>query len=224
MCLKRRAVCIATVIALTMLTGFANIPPATATVASDMHLVYDYGLQTLTVNISHYVANTKTHYIETVEIHKNGISLLNRSYVNQSYNWGMYDTFSVPAHVDDNLTVTGICSKGYSLTMWLIVASTIATNSPPSNTTSTTEPTIGIDSSGTSLGAGPAIAAGGIVIVFFVLFFAWLKPEYVPDAFKQLGARIRTGVTWSREKLRGMLTWLRAGISGILQRSNQPSR
>lgn len=205
------------VITLTMLTGFANIPSAAATVAEDIHLVYDYGSQILTVNISHYVANTKTHYIETVEIHKNGISILNRSYVNQSYNWGMYDTFNVPAAVDDNLTVTGICSKGYSLIRWLIVTSTIATNSPPSNTTSTTEPTNGVDTPGTSLGTGSAIAAGAVVIIFFVLFFAWLKPEYVPDVFKQLGARIRNGVTWLGEKLRNMLSWLRAGLSSLLQ-------
>jgi len=207
-----------------MLTGFANIPPATATVASDMLLIYDYGTQTLTVNVSHYVANTKTHYIETVKIWKNGISLLNRSYVNQSANWGMCDTFNVAAAVDDNLTITGVCSKGYALTRWLIVTSTVATNSPPSNTTSTTEPTNGIDSSGAALGTAPAIAAGGVVIIFFVLFFAWLKPEYVPDAFKPLGARAKTGVIWLGEKMRGMLSWLRTGISSILQRLSRSPR
>jgi len=212
------------VITLAMLTGLANIPSAAATVAEDMHLVYDYGSQILTVNISHYVANTKTHHIETVEIQKNGISILNNSYVNQSYNWGMYDTFNVPAAVDDNLTVTGICSKGYSLTRWLIVTSTVATNSPPSNTTSTPEPTNGIDSSGAALGTAPAIAAGGVVIIFFVLFFAWLKPEYVPDAFKPLGARAKTGVIWLGEKLRGMLSWLRTGFSSILQRLSRSPR
>ncbi|MFW9957613.1 MAG: hypothetical protein ACFFCT_06045 [Candidatus Odinarchaeota archaeon] len=215
--MKKRTVCIATVIALTMLTGFANIPPATATVASDILLVYDYATQALTVNMSHYVANTKTHYIEAIEIRKNGISILNRSYANQSYNWGMYDTFNVPAAVDDNLTVTGICNKGYSLTRWLIVTSAIATNTPPSSTTSTTEPTNGVDVPGTSLGTGPAIAAGAVVIIFFVLFFAWLKPEYVPDVFKQLGARIRNGVTWLGEKLRDMLSWLKAGLSSLVQ-------
>ena len=216
--------CIAMVIALTVLTGFSNTPPVAATVAEDIRLIYDYSSQILTVNISHYVANTKTHYIETVKISKNGISLLNRSYVNQSANWGMCDTFNVPAAVDDNLTITGVCSKGYALTRWLIVTSAVATNSPPSNTTSTTEPTNGIDSSGATLGTAPEIAAGGVVIIFFVLFFAWLKPEYVPDAFKPLGARAKTGVTWLGEKLRGMLSWLRVGISSILQRLNRSPR
>jgi len=224
MFLKKRAICIAVVITLTVLTGFANIPHAAATVAENIDLVYDYGSQTLTVNISHYVANTKTHYIETIEIWKNGISILNRSYVNQSAKWGMCDTFSVSTVVDDNLTVTGVCSKRYSLTTWLIVTSTVATNSQPSNTTSSTEPTDGVDSSGTALGTAPAIAAGGVLIIFFVLFFAWLKPEYVPDAFKPLGARAKTGVTWLGEKLRGMLSWLRTGISSILQRLSRSPR
>jgi hypothetical protein len=202
-----------------MLASFTGIPHCIATAPSDIRLVYEFDSQTLTVNISHYVANTKTHYIETIEIQKNGLSILNRSYTNQSFNWGMYDTFSVSANVDDNLTITGVCSKGYSLTSWLVVTSTTATNTPPSSTTSTTETTTtDIGASGTSLGTGPAIAAGAAVVIFFILFFAWLKPEYVPDAFKQLGSRVRVGTTWFVEKLTAVLSQLRMGLGSFLRR------
>ena len=196
---KKQTVGIAVVIALTILTGFANIPLGAATNPSNMLLVYDFGSQVLSVNVSHSVANTKTHHIETIEIQKNGVSLLNRSYENQSFSWGMNDTFSVSTVVGDNLTVTGFCSRGDFLTTWLIVTSTTATNSPPTNTTSTTE-TTSTDSLGTLAGAAPAIAAVVIVIIFFVLFFMWLRPEYAPDALKQLGSRIRTGVAGFWEK------------------------
>ncbi len=211
MSLENRAVCLALVVTLTLLTSLANIPSCAATAPSDIQLVYDFGSQTLTMNVSHSTASTKNHFIETIEIRKNGISLLNRSYENQSFGWGMNDTFSVSTVVGDNLTATAVCNKGYSLTTWLIVTSTTATNTVPTDTTSTT------DSPGTLLDAGPAIAMGVAVLIFFVLFFMWLKPEYVPDALKQLGSLIWTGVTWFGDKLRGMLSWLRVGLGSLLQ-------
>ena len=207
------------VLTLAMLAGFVQITPVAATEPSDMQLVYDFETQTLSVNVSHYVANTKTHYIETIEIQKNGVFAQNRSYVNQSFNYGMYDTFSVSAVVDDNLTVTAICSKGYSLTRWLIVTSTTATNTPPptDTTTTTTEPTNGIDSPGTPLGGEIAIVAGIGVVVFLIIFFAWLNPDKVPGAFKQLGSRISGGFSWFGDKLRGALSWLKVGLGNLLQ-------
>jgi hypothetical protein len=219
MCLKRLTRCISIVFALLMCVSFVSIPHCAATIPSEILLTYNYSSQMLTVNVSHYVPNTKTHYIENIEIQKNGLSILNRSYTNQSFNWGMYDTFSVSANVDDNITVTALCSKGYSLTSWLIVTSTTATNTPPLSTTSATETTTtDIDTSGTSLGTGPAIAAGATVVIFFILFFAWLKPEYVPDIFKQLGSRVRARASWFVEKLTGVLFRLRMGFGNLLQR------
>lgn len=209
MSLRKRSLYFALVIALTVLTGFTHITHVDATEPSDMMLVYDFGAQTLTVNVSHYVANTKTHYIENIEVLKNGLSKLNRSYVNQSLNYGTLDTFSVSAVVDDNLTVTASCNKGYSLSRWLIVTSTTATNTPPTETTPTTEPTDGTESPGTPLGAGPAIAAGIIVVVFFIVFFAWLNPERVPESLKQLGSRIRAGFTRFGEKVGNLLNQIK---------------
>jgi hypothetical protein len=167
-----------------------------------MTLVYDSGSQVLSVNVSHYTPNTKTHYIEQIEIEKNGVSVMNKTYDNQSLGYGVYETFSVSTAVDDNLTVTAFCSKDYTLTSWLIVTSTTATNPTSSETTTTTtEPTDGTPPPDASLGTGYAIAAGVGIVIFFILFFAWLKPEYVPDSIKQLGSRIRPGVDWFGEKL-----------------------
>ncbi len=165
--------------------------PVSATEPSAVVLTYDPGSQTLAVNVSHSVANTKTHYIENIEISNNGVSTLNRSYVNQSYDWGMYDTFTVSTSGGDNLTVTATCKRGHSLTQWLIVSSTTSTSS--STTETTTQPTNGSGSPGTSLDTGPAIVAGVAILVAFIIFFAWLNPDRVPDVFKQLGARIRSG-------------------------------
>ena len=216
----------AVVIMLTILSSMTNITPVAATVAEDMHLTYDFGSQTLAVNVSHYVANTKTHYIETIEILNNGVSVLNRSYSNQSFNWGMNDTFSVSTVVDDNLTVTAICSKGYSLTRWLVVTSGTSTNSPPTDTTtSTTEPPDNTNPSGTTLGPNPMIAAGvaGAVAVFLIIFFAWLNPDKVPGMFQQLGSRLRSGLSWFGEKLRGTFTWLKVGLGNLVQQIKSKS-
>jgi hypothetical protein len=210
----------AVIIMLTILGSMTNITPVAATVPEDIHLTYDFGTQTLTVNVSHYVANTKTHYIETIEVQKNGASTLNKSYTNQSYNYGVFDTFSVSASVGDNLTVTALCKKGYSLTRWLIVTSGTSTNSQPTDTTtSTTEPTDTTNPSGTTLGPNPMIAVGvaGAVAVFLIIFFAWLNPDKVPSMFHQLGSRLRSGLSWFGEKLRGTFTWLKAGLGNLVQ-------
>ncbi|MFX1483834.1 MAG: hypothetical protein ACFFCP_11680 [Promethearchaeota archaeon] len=208
---SRRA--ILSILALTMLllisTGYS---PVTASEPSDMSLVYDYGLQSLSVNVSHYVSNTKTHYIDKIEIQKNGLSVLNRSYANQSENWGVYDTFSVSASVGDNITVTANCKKGYSITRWLIATSGTATNPPTTGTTtSTTDPTNGGDVPA-SLGGTVAIVAGVGVVVSLIAFFAWLEPDRFRGLFKNLGPHARAGVTWFGEKLSNILQQIRTRL------------
>ena len=191
--LRKLTVHITIILSLALLVGSIHITPVDATEPTDIALVYEFGSQTLTVNVSHDVANPKTHYIETIEVQKNGLSILNRTYANQSFNYGVFDTFSVSTIVGDNLTVTAICKRGHFLTTWLIVTSTTATNPPPTETTSTTEPTGSTPPPEPPSGMGPAIVVGVGVIVFFIIFFAWLKPELVPDSLKQIGSRIRPG-------------------------------
>jgi hypothetical protein len=204
---------IALIITLVLLVGSVHTTPVDATEPSDMTLVYDFGTQILSVNISHYSPSIKNHYIENIEVLKNGVSLLNRSYPNQSVDWGVYDTFSVSAVVDDNLTVTAFCSKGYSLTKWLIVISGTSTNPPATDTsTSTTEPTESPEPSDQPVGAGVAIAVSIGVVVFLIVFFAWLNPEKIPESIRQLGSRIRPGVDWLGEKLSNIIQQVRAKV------------
>lgn len=212
--MRQRSFCFALLITLTILTGVVHITPVMATEPEDMHLVYDFDSQTLMVNVSHYTPNTKTHYIEIIEILKNGVFFMNRTYENQSFSWGVYDTFSVSAVVDDNLTVTTTCSKGYSLTRWLIVTSGTSTSPPPTDTTtSPTEPTDGPNPSDQPLGAGAAIVVGAGVVVFLVVFFAWLNPDKVPNSLRQLGSRIRPGVSLFGEKLSNLVQLVKTKVS-----------
>ncbi len=201
--------------------------PVEATEPEDIVLEYDFDSQTLTVNVSHYVANTKTHYIETIEIKNNDISVLNRTYVNQTYNWGMYDSFAVSTAVDDNLTVTATCKKGYSLTRWLIVSSTTTTTTTTTTTettsttttttttdttTTTTDTTDDPGSPGDTANMSPVIVVGIALVIFFILFFAWLEPDRFPG-----GSRIRAGLVWFWEKVRGGISWLGTAIGGLFQ-------
>ncbi|MHA2160368.1 MAG: hypothetical protein ACXABE_15865 [Candidatus Thorarchaeota archaeon] len=207
---RKRTMHIAIFITLTMLVSLVHNTPVDATEPSNIALVYDFGAQTLTVNVSHDVSNTKTHYIEEIKIVKNGFSVLNRTYVNQSYDWGMYDTFVVSTVVGDNLTVTVICKRGHSLPRWVIVTSTTATNPPPTGTTTNTGPPNGTPQA--TLDAGVAIAAGVGVVIFFIIFFAWLKPEYVPESLKQLGSRIRPGADWFGQKMSNLVQQIKTRV------------
>ncbi len=187
--------------------------PVEATEPSDIVLTYDFDSQTLTVNVSHYVANTKTHYIETIEIKNNDISILNRTYLNQTFNWGMYDSFTIAADNGDNLTVTATCSKGYPITSWLTVSSsTSTTTTTTTTTTNTTTTTDGPDSPGTSLDVSPVVIVGIALVIFFILFFAWLEPNRFPG-----GSQIREGLLWVWEKVSGAISWLRIGIGNLFQ-------
>ncbi|MFW9789334.1 MAG: hypothetical protein ACFFE1_16805 [Candidatus Thorarchaeota archaeon] len=220
MSLEKRTICVSLII-LTILSGAVHVNPVSASVPEDMQLVYDYGTQTLSVNVSHYTPNLKNHYIENIEVLKNGLSLLNRSYPNQTVNWGVYDTFSVSADVDDNLTVTAFCYKGQSLTRWLIVTSTVATNpqSSDTTTTTTTEPDGGPEPlAGGSLGTGIAIAAAAGVVIFLIVFFAWLNPDKVPTSLRGIGTRLKPGVSWLEQKLKGAFSWIKGGFGTLIQR------
>ncbi len=216
MSLRRRTIYIVVAISLTILTGFVQVHPVSADAVDDIQLVYDFGSQTLAVNVSHYSIN-KNDIIETIEIRKNDIFYMNRTFENQTNDEWVYDTFSVSAIVDDNLTVTAICSKGLSITRWVIVTSTTATNTPPPDTTTTptttSEPTGGIDTPGTPLGVEFAIVAGIGVVVFLILFFAWLSPDNIPGVFRQLGSRIRSGLSWFGEKMSNIVQQIKTKLS-----------
>lgn len=214
MSLRYRAFSLALVTAIVILSGVIHVAPVMAAEVEDMHLVYEFDSQTLMVNVTHYSIN-KNDIIETIEIQKNGIFYMNRTYENQSVDEWVYDTFSISAVVDDNLTVTATCSKGYSITRWLIVTSGTATNPPSTDTT--TVPSDNGDPPGTLSGLGPAVAASLAVIVIFIIIIAWLNPEKVPSVFKQLGSRIQSGLSWLGEKLKVTFLWLKASLGTFYQ-------
>ncbi|MFW9870523.1 MAG: hypothetical protein ACFFEL_12930, partial [Candidatus Thorarchaeota archaeon] len=121
---------IVTLFTITLLTASVLWTPVVASEPEDLQLAYDFGTQTLAVNVSHYVSNTKTHYIDKIEILKNGLSNHNQSYTNQSNNWYVFGTYTVSTSVGDNLTVIASCKRGDSITRWLIVTSTTSTSTP----------------------------------------------------------------------------------------------
>lgn len=183
------------IIAITVFVLVLPVVPVTATDFTDMTLTYDFNFQILTVNASHYTSNTKTHYVETIEIWRNGISVHNQTYENQTNSWWEYDAFNVSASVGDNLTVTATESKGDSITRWLIVTSGTAIN-PITDTTGTTGPTDTASGPGspiTTSNIGPVIAVVVFLVVFFIVLFALLNPDKVPDAIRHLGTRVKDG-------------------------------
>ncbi len=222
--LRKVALVLAIVLTMTALSSVFYVTPVVAAEPTDMQLVYDFDSQTLAVNVSHFSIN-KNDIIETIEILKNGLFYMNRTYENQTTDDWVYDTFSVSAVVDDNLTVTATCSKDKSITRWLIVTSGTATNTqPPDTTTPTTEPTDGTQPPpDSSLGTGIAIAAGAGVVIFLIAFFAWLNPDNIPGTFRGLGSRLKAGLGWFGEKFRGAFSWLKVGFGNLLQQIKDKS-
>ena len=224
MSVKKLKLKILTIIAFIICTSLISIPTGVALAPSDMKLTYEFQSQTLTVNVTH-VGQNKNDYIQIIEIFKNDVSVLNRTYTNQTEARGVLDTFDVTAVIGDNLTVTATCSKAYSITRWLVITSTTTTNTSSAETTSTTtanetsttEPTNTTNALDTPMNTGPVLAIVVGLLIFFILFFLWLKPEYAPDALKKLGTRIRAGLSLLTEKLREIGVWIKTGFTSLLQ-------
>lgn len=172
--------------------------PIAATPPSDISLEYDYDARVLKANVTHFVANVKTHYIELIEIMKNDVFYLNRTYANQSDAYGMYDTFDVQASHDDNLTLVATCKKGQFLASWIMISETTTTT-----TTTTTTPT-GTDQPALGLPLGVVNGIIAAVIIGCVL----LVVVFRPDAILEGRRRLRNVVVsiWDAilERLRGL--------------------
>jgi len=208
-------------IVITVFVLVLPIVPVTATDITDMSLTYDFDSQVLTVNVSHYTSNTKTHFVETIKIWCNGVSVHNQTYENQTNSCWEYDTFDISASAGDNLTVSAIESKDYIITRWLIVTGPTTTSTSVTDTTTTTTDTTSTtgstttdstettstettsgstnpnipDSPDTPANLGLVLGVGIFLVIFFIVLFAWLNPDKVPDAIKQLGTRIKDGLS-----------------------------
>ena len=77
---------------------------------SSMNLSYDRDTNELTVRITHTVENPNDHYVERVEVRKNG-SVVDNSYTSQpSANTFTY-TYNVSATTEDSITATAYCNR-----------------------------------------------------------------------------------------------------------------
>ncbi len=76
----------------------------------DITLSYDYPSQILSVNITHHNLAVPQHYIQSIEVFKNNISVIMETYTSQPDNRQWEVDFDVPAVDGDLLKVEAICS------------------------------------------------------------------------------------------------------------------
>lgn len=100
--------------ALLVFSMFVCIQPqmALADPPQDVILAYDLNSQTLTVTITHYAPSQKmrSHYVESVEIKKNGVVVSTNTYTSQPDPATFTYNYKVSAAKGDTLKVTATCS------------------------------------------------------------------------------------------------------------------
>jgi desulfoferrodoxin (superoxide reductase-like protein) len=90
---------------------FAFLPSgAQAHAPKSVDLDYDLSKQTLTVTIDHWALTPNVHYIEKVEIKKNGKVVDTAEYKSQPAQEEFSYTYNIPAQAGDKLDVTAFCS------------------------------------------------------------------------------------------------------------------
>ncbi|MFW9886306.1 MAG: hypothetical protein ACFFEX_18110 [Candidatus Thorarchaeota archaeon] len=157
--------------------AFAGPPLVDAETPTKIVLRYNQGTQTLFVNVTHQVPNPGNHYIELIEVFKNSVFQLNRTYPDQQFNFGRNDTFSISASNGDNLTVIATCSRDDFLSKSIIVSdftetTTTSDSTSPAQTT-TTEPTAPpepIEPLDPSIAVGVGFAGAVVFIIAFVMY------------------------------------------------------
>jgi len=152
---------------------------AKATPPTQIVLNYNVDTQTLAVNVTHEVPNPGNHYVELIEVFKNGLIQFNKTYQEQEFNYGLSDTFTISASEGDNLTVTATCTRAHFLSNWIIVSAF----SPTGGTdTSPTQPnTLG------SFDAGTALVIGLMCGLVLLVVLGGLRP----DLFEPILQRLR---------------------------------
>jgi hypothetical protein len=85
---------------------------------------YNFNEQRLTVAISHNTDNTDTHYIEKVEVYKNGVNIIDEDYTSQTTSNTFTLYFNISANDGDILKVETECSIGGKTEDSLTVKST----------------------------------------------------------------------------------------------------
>lgn len=101
-------------IALCPLTAYAHAP-------GEVKLVYDMTAQKLEVTVTHDTFFPGFHYIQKIEIKKNGLSAGDYKYESQPTKSAFRYTYDVPAVQGDILEVTATCNISGSKTVKLTV-------------------------------------------------------------------------------------------------------
>jgi hypothetical protein len=81
-----------------------------ATAPKSVNLIYDMKTQTLSVSVDHYTLSTSMHYIEYVEIKKNGVLISKNKYDSQPKGSIFTYTYEMPAFKGDIFEVTATCN------------------------------------------------------------------------------------------------------------------
>ncbi len=92
--------------------------------ASNVYISYNFNEQRLTVTISHNTDNKETHYIEKVEVYKNGVNIIDEDYTSQTSSNTFTLSFNVSANDGDILKVETECIRGGNTEDSLTVKST----------------------------------------------------------------------------------------------------
>lgn len=169
---------------------FASPPLVNAEAPTKIVLRYNQGTHTLFVNVTHEVPNPGNHYVELIEVFKNNVFQLNRTYSEQQFHFGRNDTFSISASNGDNLTVIATCSRDDFLSKSIIVSdstetTTTADSTSPTQTT-TTEPAAPPEPI-EPLDPSIAVGVGFVGAVVFIIAFVMYKEGYIT----QIAQRVR---------------------------------
>ena len=78
--------------------------------ASNVEVKYDYDNQKLNVTISHITDDTTSHYIEKIEVYKNGVTIIEEDYTSQPSSNTFTLSFDILADDGDVLKVETECN------------------------------------------------------------------------------------------------------------------
>jgi hypothetical protein len=96
--------------------------PISAHPPSKMVLEYDTDTQTISASITHSVSDPANHYVERIEIEKNGDPYLTEDYTSQPTTSSVTYTYTVTADDGDLLEVTAYCSLFGDITEQITVS------------------------------------------------------------------------------------------------------
>jgi hypothetical protein len=95
--------------------GISVMPEAEAHPPASMTLSYDFGLQELSVTITHSVSNPSSHYVDTVTVYRNSNVVNTYPYTSQPTTGTFTYTYSVTASDGDTLSAKADCNIGGSI-------------------------------------------------------------------------------------------------------------